>query len=148
MSCDIPQLDVSYDHQGARGNGVNFSEVAVAKSERGRWFLNTPGNVPLPQTSFCGALTSISATVPGHFNPPLKQRPTCVNQSLMARPRHKARRLPENPTNGCERHAAEDKGPLYVNRDECEWQQAKPLKILPIMQADKGLLFKNPQPIC
>lgn len=27
MSCDIPQLDVSYDHQGARGNGVNFSEV-------------------------------------------------------------------------------------------------------------------------
>lgn len=115
MSCDIPQLDVSYDHQGARGNGVNFSEVAVAKSERGRWFLNTPGNAPLPLTSFFSALASISATVPGHFNPALKQRADVSDQILTARPRHRALRLPENPTDGCERHAAEDKGALHVN---------------------------------
>lgn len=105
MSCDIPQLDVSYDHQGARGNGVNFSGVAVAKSERGRWFLDTPGNAPLPQTSFFSALASISATVPGHF----KQR------GRRLRPGFDGAAAAQNPTDGCERHAAEDKGALYVN---------------------------------
>lgn len=56
------------------------------------------------QTSFFSALASI-----------VKQRADVSDQISTAWPRHRARRRPENPTDGCERHAAEDKGALYVN---------------------------------